>query len=166
MVFISYSQDNQPIVTRLCDLLRQAGATIWIDHERLTPGTADWEEAIRTGITRADALVFVASPQARQSRYVRDEIGIAREQHKSVFPIWIVGTEWYDSVPLGWGSMQYADARGNRFETGVHELIRSLGLKSGGDSGYPAAAIRPTTVCSTKSSHAFRGYAPQRCEEL
>jgi hypothetical protein len=46
-LFISYSRQDEPVVNRLREDLRQAGGVIWIDREQLPPGAPDWEEGIR-----------------------------------------------------------------------------------------------------------------------
>jgi hypothetical protein len=127
-IFISYSRQDEPVVNRLRVDLSQAGAVLWIDHDRLTPGTPNWEEAVRQGIARARAVVYVASPNARKSPYVHDEITIARNQQKTVYPFWAAGTDWHDCVPLGWGTTQYVDGRDSRYAEGLRELLAALGL--------------------------------------
>ena len=127
-LFISYSHDDADIVERLKHDLTAAGATIWIDHEQLQPGAPDWEEAIRAGIQRAGFVIFIASPTARASQYVRDEIGLARAKGRRVIPFWARGDEWHDCIPLGWGMTQHADGRDARYPTGLAELLRALGL--------------------------------------
>ena len=127
-LFISYSHDDVDIVERLKRDLTAAGATIWIDHEQLQPGAPDWEEAIRAGIQRAGFVIFIASPTARASQYVRDEIGLARAKGRRVIPFWARGDEWHDCIPLGWGMTQHADGRDARYPTGLAELLRALGL--------------------------------------
>ncbi|MGH2502322.1 MAG: toll/interleukin-1 receptor domain-containing protein, partial [Ktedonobacterales bacterium] len=52
-VFISYSNKDADLVDRLKSALAQAGVDVWLDHERLTPDTLDWQEAIRKGILQA-----------------------------------------------------------------------------------------------------------------
>ena len=127
-VFISYSHADQPIVERLKQDLRRQGVRIWIDHEMLTPGTQDWEEAIRNGIQGSNALIFVASPQARQSRYVKSELLVAEHKGSTVIPFLIAG-DWADAAPMGTMMVtQYIDARGTLYEQGVERLLRTLGV--------------------------------------
>ncbi len=40
-VFISYSSADSDIVNRLKQGLADAGVPVWLDHEQLTPGTAE-----------------------------------------------------------------------------------------------------------------------------
>jgi hypothetical protein len=57
-VFISYVREDDPKVTRLEKLLRDAGVEVWRDTTDLWPGM-DWRGEIRRAITD-DALVFLA----------------------------------------------------------------------------------------------------------
>lgn len=125
-LFMSYSRKDQGVAERLSAALKRAGAEIWIDHERLVAGTTDWENAVREGIKQADAVIYVASPDAAQSPYVRDELAIASKQNKQIFPFWATGDDWHDCAPIGFGSRQYVDGRGNKLDMGVRELIRAL----------------------------------------
>ena len=76
-VFISYSRQDGALVARLQTDLQARGIHIWIDHQGIKPGTPDWEEALRRAIRKASAVVLVASPESRQSRYVKDELRVA-----------------------------------------------------------------------------------------
>jgi hypothetical protein len=97
-----------------------------VDHERLTPGTPDWEEAVREAIRKAQAVVLVASPQSRQSRYVKDELRIAELYQRPIYPLWAEGEQWIEAIPLGMGGTQYSDARGASYQQGVQALVAAL----------------------------------------
>jgi TIR domain len=100
-VFLCYARaDSERVIALKTDLQGQ-GISIWIDREGLQPGTLDWEEALRTAIRAARAVLLIASPNARSSRYVRDELRIAELYQRPVYPLWIAGTHWMDAVPLG-----------------------------------------------------------------
>src|SRR5947209_4265562 len=90
-IFVSYARKDLSFVNRLQVDLDKRGITIWIDQEELQPGTADWEEAVRDAIQRALAVLLVASPNARRSPYVRDELRIASMYKRPLYPFWIVG---------------------------------------------------------------------------
>lgn len=128
-LFISYSHTDVSLVARLRADLIAAGARIWIDHEQLQPGAPDWEEAVRAGIQRAAFVLYIASPEARASQYVRDEINLARAKGRRVIPFWARGDEWHDCIPLGWGMTQHADGRGEHYPAGLTSLLGALGLR-------------------------------------
>ncbi len=154
-VFICYARDDSELVTRLKDYLLHQGIYIWIDREGLHPGTPDWEEALRTAIRSARAVLFIASPHARSSRYVKDELAIAQMYQRPVYPLWIAGTHWMDAAPLGWGQSQYIDARESRYETAIPELVELLNIASSTEAKIPEPSFEPRNPY--KGLRAFRG---------
>ena len=129
-IFLSYSRRDSELVTRLKTDLMSQDIHVWIDREGIQPGTSDWEEALRTAIRAARAVLYIASPNARSSRYVKDELEIAKMYRRPVYPIWIAGTQWMEAVPIGWGRTQYIDARESRYETAISELVEILNKTS------------------------------------
>jgi serine/threonine-protein kinase len=124
-VFISYSHEDAPTVDRLITDLEHASIRVWIDQHKLIPGTLDWDEAIRDAIQSAQAVILIASPSSRKSRFVRDEIRIAESFNCPFVPFWISGRTWIEAVPLGFGSVQGIDAR-DSYAAGVQKLIAAL----------------------------------------
>src|SRR6266571_4610511 len=125
-VFLSYSRADGEFVTRLRTDLQAQGIEVWIDKEGIQPGTPDWEQALRTAIRSAHAVLFIASPHARSSRYIKDELRLAEMYQRSVYPIWMAGTHWMDAVPIGWGGTQYIDARDACYQTALPDIVRAL----------------------------------------
>jgi formylglycine-generating enzyme required for sulfatase activity len=154
-IFVSYSHADDAAVQRLQRDLEQAGATIWIDHESLIPGMPDWEEAVREGISQANFVVYAASPDARKSPYVRDEINLARGKGRDVIPFWVAGDDWLDCAPLGWGVTQYSDGRDASYAAGLLKLLRRLGLAVTAElaSKAPPVAAAETVTSSTNISY-------------
>src|SRR2546421_6621849 len=142
-VFISYSHADGECVTRLKTDLQDQGINIWIDQEGLQPGTRDWEEALRMAIRGAYAVLLIASPKARSSLYVKDELRIAEMYNLAVYPVWVVGTQWIDAVPMGWGGMQYIDAREPRYQRALREIVTVLTKPLSQTSSMPTKAPEP-----------------------
>ncbi|MEL6307114.1 MAG: toll/interleukin-1 receptor domain-containing protein, partial [Chloroflexota bacterium] len=124
--FISYSRENIEIVERLRNDLQTAGVNLWIDKVGLQPGTPDWDEALREAIRACDAVLFIASPASRRSAYVRDEIALAKDGKKPIYPVWVDGDNWMDAVPMGLGSTQNVDLRGESYAQNLPRLIGAL----------------------------------------
>ncbi|MDX2139536.1 MAG: SUMF1/EgtB/PvdO family nonheme iron enzyme [Chloroflexota bacterium] len=125
-LFISYSRKDFPIVDRLRNDLRDHGIDVWIDKVGLTPGTFSWEQALRDAIRNADAVLLCASTDSRESPYVRDEVALAKQAQKLIYPAWVAGEEWLDCIPLGLGGTQFADLRGEHYPTGLMQLIAAV----------------------------------------
>ncbi len=125
-VFISYSRQDKVFVDKLIADLQKASVNVWIDKEGLKVGTPDWEQAIRDAIRGSYAVLVIASPDSRESRFVRDELLIAEMYNCSLLAIWASGEQWAECVRLGLIGTQYADARGKNYENALSEVIRSL----------------------------------------
>lgn len=140
-LFISYSRVNLEIVQKLREDLQNAGIDIWIDQVGLTPGTPDWDQALRDAIREASAVLLVASPDSRRSPYVRDEVAIAKDAKKPIYPLWVAGESWIDCIPMGLGSTQNVDLRGGAYSTNLPRLIGSLG----GETSIEGEPVLPVT---------------------
>jgi hypothetical protein len=125
-IFISYSHDDLEFVRHLIADLQAAGVNIYIDQTGLRPGTPDWDQALRDAIHDAEAVLLIASPSSRRSRFVRDELAIAKVGKKTIYPVWADGEEWSDCIPMGFGSTQYIDARGDVYADGIKQIIDVL----------------------------------------
>ena len=69
-VYVAYAQGDRGRVERLRGDLQRRGITIWVDQDDLPAGTPSWEQALREAIRGALAVLFIASPRTRSSRYV------------------------------------------------------------------------------------------------
>ncbi|MEP7288798.1 MAG: TIR domain-containing protein [Chloroflexota bacterium] len=125
-VFISYSRADQAFISRLIDDLQARGVRVWIDQSGLEPGTPDWEDALREAIRASRALLLIASPNSRKSRYVKDEIRIAEMYQRPVYPVWASGEQWMESIPMGWGGTQAIDAREARYADALTRIVQTL----------------------------------------
>jgi hypothetical protein len=125
-VFVSFANVDVDVVRRLAHRLQAEGVAVWTGDEKLTPGTLDWEQAVRGAIDASFAVVLVASPAAARSVYVRGELGIASARGLPIFCAWAHGESWADCAPLMLTSSQYVDCRGEAFETGTSRLADIL----------------------------------------
>lgn len=125
-VFLAHAHADEEYVHRLMHDLQAHGIAAWIDRRGIPVGTPDWEETIRAAILHAFAFVLIASPRARASLVVRDELEVALRHKRPVYPFWVDGEHWIESIPLGWGRTQHLDARQSRYELAQAELIALL----------------------------------------
>jgi hypothetical protein len=125
-VFVSFANVDVDVVRRLANRLEANGVAAWTGDEKLTPGTLDWEQAVRGAIDASFAVVLVASPDSARSVYVRGELGIATARGLPIFSVWAHGESWADCAPLMLTSSQYVDCRGDEFERGMSRLADIL----------------------------------------
>lgn len=125
-VFISYSHENADIAKALIRDLAQVNIEVWIDKNNLQPGSSNWRTAIEQAIASAQAVIFIASPAAKNSQIVNDELGRAMDNTLPVIPFWVDGVAWFDTAPLGFGQMQYIDARNDGYRLAFTQLVVQL----------------------------------------
>ena len=123
-VFISYSRRDNAVMRRIVTFLRKKGHNVWVDNEKLMPGTPIWEEEIEKAIKSASAIVVILSPDSKKSVWVRREISLAENHSKRIFPIMVAGDE-DASISLRLITSQYVDIRENE-ETGLVALSTAL----------------------------------------
>jgi len=163
-VFLSYARTDGSFVSRLQSDLQAGGIAVWIDHEDIQPGTPDWEDSLRKAIRQASAVVLVASPSARSSRYVKDELRIAEMYQRPVYPLWAMGNEWMDAVPIGWGGTQYIDAREERYQEAIHEMVMIL-EKLNAPADAAVARPEPSFLQSEPPRNPYKGLRAFRRED-
>jgi HEAT repeat protein len=123
-VFMSYSRKDEEIMRMIAKFLRAQGIKVWVDNEKLIPGTPIWEEAVEKGIKNASAIVVLLSPDSKKSEWVRREISLADQNQKRVFPV-LVGGDENSSITLRLINRQFVDIRINR-DGGLQSLCDAI----------------------------------------
>jgi len=107
-VFISYSRKNIELKREVVDALLNAGLRVWDDEAHtLDVGIPGWEKTIEHAIEDSNCVVVLLSPEAKQSDWVRLEIGYAIHKRKPIFPV-VVSGDPQDSIPITLVNTQYA----------------------------------------------------------
>ena len=109
---------------RIIVFLRNQGLSVWMDNDRLVPGTPIWEEEIEKAIKGAGAIVILMSPDSKSSEWVRREISYADQYHKRIFPVLVRGDE-DSSITLRLITRQHVDIRENE-KAGLGRLSTSI----------------------------------------
>lgn len=123
-VFISYSRRDTEVMQRIVSFLRGQGLKAWVDNEKLVPGTPIWEREIEKAIDAAYAVVVVLSPDAKESVWVLNELTLADEYKKRVFPVLVRG-DFRESIHFRLVTRQFVDLRTNE-EKGLESLSAAL----------------------------------------
>jgi hypothetical protein len=123
-VFMSYSRKDQEVMQRIAKFLRNQGIEVWVDNEKLIPGTTIWEEKIEKAIKGAAAIVVVMSPHSKKSEWVRREISFADQYRKRIFPLLVRG-DIDSSITLSLITRQFVDLRKNE-DLRLHDLRMAL----------------------------------------
>src|SRR5271165_4153478 len=88
-IFISYSRRDEherEFVDRLATDLNSQEFLVWVDREKIPPGT-DWKEEIDTAIKQAEVMLVIISPYSMASQEVRREYTLANKLGKVIYPL-------------------------------------------------------------------------------
>jgi transcriptional regulator with XRE-family HTH domain len=141
-VFVCYAHSDQSLAARLIADLQARDIACWVETKGLKAGSFDWEQALRDAIRACRAVLLLASRDARLSRFVKAELGVAELYRRPLVPVWVAGEEWVDCVPLSLITVQYIDARAARYAAGLAELVAALGRAEVLADGAGTAAER------------------------
>jgi len=123
-VFLSYSRKDEESMLLIAKYLRAQGIKVWVDNEKLIPGTPIWEDEIQRAIRNAVAIVVILSPDSKRSEWVKREMTMADQHQKRVFPVLVIGDE-KNSISLRLINRQFVDLREN-WEKGMKSLSNAL----------------------------------------
>ncbi|HMS85231.1 MAG TPA: toll/interleukin-1 receptor domain-containing protein [Nitrospira sp.] len=124
--FVSYATEDRRFAVTLSSDLRKSGIEVWVDFEGLVPGTPDWEAELRQAIDESFALLLIASPDSRQSPFVRSELLLAEAKGLPVYALWARGESWIDCIPMRLAHLQYQDFRGAAYSDSFARLSTEL----------------------------------------
>lgn len=159
-VFLSYSSKDQEFVDRLADDLKLNDFDVWYDRRQLDSYVgSSLLEKIQEGIKQASWLVVVLSPNATESKWVKEELnfGLARQLAEGsvfVLPILYKDTE----IPAFLHDKIYADFRID-YHKGLRRLIATL-RREYFDSNLikPVSTLTPDTGIDFKELIKAKGF--------
>jgi hypothetical protein len=123
-VFISYSRTDEAVMHRTATFLRKRGIKVWVDSEKLVPGTPVWEVEIEKAIRGASAVIVLLSPDSKDSEWVRREISLADQNKTRIFPVLVRGDEG-ETITIRLITRQYVDMR-QKEDVGLSTLCTEL----------------------------------------
>ena len=123
-VFIGYSRRDEDVMRKIVVFLRSNGIRVWVDNEKLVPGTPVWEAEIEKALRTCSAMVVLLSPDAKQSVWVRRELSFAESYGKRIYPILVRGDS-KSSLPLRLITSQFIDMR-SESERALETLATAL----------------------------------------
>jgi hypothetical protein len=124
-IFISYSRRDQEFVTRLASDINEQVGFVWFDRSTLQPGQK-WHHEIMDGIRECKAFIVVLSPDAVESRYVREEVAKALELGKTIFPVIYRSAQWTGVFESLVRDIQTLDLRSGSYTDNFQKLVDGL----------------------------------------
>lgn len=120
-VFISYSQQDAAIATRIQENLDAAGLQVWIDKKVIQPGDS-FLEKMSEGLANASYVILLCSPAAMASRWVTREWMSTLARNDSVLlPVKVAPVE----MPTLLADILYIDLTQD-FQEGLERIVRFI----------------------------------------
>ncbi|HYG61070.1 MAG TPA: toll/interleukin-1 receptor domain-containing protein [Thermoanaerobaculia bacterium] len=132
-VFLSHSSRDKKFVVRLYEALSLEGVETFLDDRDIRVGD-DIRLSIERGISEATHLAYIISSHSLKSRWVQEELSIAKframgEEKLRILPILIEDL----TLPPGISHLKYANFlewnHSERFFQAFNELLQALGIK-------------------------------------
>ena len=124
-IFISYSRRDQEFVSRLASDLDAQVAGVWFDQSTIQLGQK-WHDEIMEGIRDCRAFILVLSPDAMESRYVREEVNKALELGRTIFPVIYRPAKWTGEFDSLVKDVQTLDLRSGSYTDNFQKLVDGL----------------------------------------
>jgi hypothetical protein len=124
-IFISYSRRDTEFVARLASDLDAQVAGVWFDQSAIQLGE-NWHAEIMDGIRECKAFILVLSPDAAESKYVREELNNALELGKVIFPVIYRAARWTGEIEALVKEIQTLDLRSGSYTDNFQKLVDGL----------------------------------------
>lgn len=107
-VYIASVAAESSFVARLQHDLEQRGLIVWCSPEGQS---AEREEILKQTIRASQIVVFIASPNTKYAKPLKEELRIAQMYQRRIVPLWVAGNAWPESVPPQFVRQSFLDAR-------------------------------------------------------
>ncbi len=126
-IFISYSRKDSAVARKLMQEFKTINLDVWVDWEDIPPAVG-WLDQILQGIERADAFMFLVSPDSAISEVCKVEVEHARKNHKRIIPVLVRDVDPKIVVPtirdLNWIYLREQDD----FKTGLEKVTIAIAI--------------------------------------
>lgn len=140
-IFISYSRRDLEFVTRLASDLDSQVAGVWFDKSDIQIGQK-WHDEILDGIRECKAFILVLSPDAAESKYVREEVEKALELGKIIFPVIYRSGAWTGQFASIVHDIQTLDLRSGSYTANFQKLVDGLIVAGAGKASGERPFLR------------------------
>lgn len=124
-IFISYAREDKEFVDRIVRDMEAGGVLdAWLDREDIRPGE-DWVGSIGRAIKACSSFVLVITSYASKSRKVAQELYLADQYDKMIFPLLLQTCELSEEMKLLLSARQWIDFEGD-YAGGIRTLLAAL----------------------------------------
>jgi WD40 repeat protein len=126
-IFISYSRKDSAVARKLMQEFKSINLDVWVDWEDIPPAVG-WLDQILQGIERADAFMFLVSPDSAISEVCKVEVEHARKNSKRIIPVLVRDVAAKEVVPtirdLNWIYLREQDD----FKAGLEKVTVAISI--------------------------------------
>ena len=144
--FLCSAPRNLSLLNRLKEDLRVHGILGEKDPQASKQSSSVEGEDVREAISDASAVILIASASTRRSRWVKEALSIAQMYQRRVYVFWMQGDHLVEVMPTGWSHLPCIDARGERYETALQELVQALFKQTSFSASQASQALPPATT--------------------
>jgi Molecular chaperone, HSP90 family len=155
-VFVSYSSADALVARAVADACVAAGAVPFLDERALQPA-ADWYAALQANLAGADVVFVIVSAAALASRYVNQEIGMARQSGAAVVPLFLLPQ---DDLPPEIASLHGASIVGKQGSALASRIANLLAERERAAIDLPPPLRAKLDAHDARSATAFVGVMP------
>lgn len=126
-IFISYSREDESFARRLSVNLQKYQFKTWLDVESIQSGS-NWASAIQQGLSGADVMLLIISPDSIHSSNVENEWQyFLNVRRKPVIPVYYRPIEWH-TIHFQLAMLHYVDFRENQttFDDAIPKISESI----------------------------------------
>jgi hypothetical protein len=150
--FLSYSRKDEAAAQQIVAAMQAHGLKVWRDVDQIEPGTL-WQKEMEKGLLGASAILYLASKNSAESKWIAYELAAFRDRGSAVIPI-ILDDAGPSAIPSVLRDIQWLDARHGLehvVDRIAHVLSRSVAPES-----QPLPPSQPKT-----KGYVFLSYAEE-----
>ena len=107
-IYICYSRRDNEVATDICHFLDQQGLSYWIDRRGIESGDY-YAQSVVKAIQVSNLFLFIISENSGKSRFCINELDVALQFKKHIFPLRIDQASYSDELEFRIATLNWAD---------------------------------------------------------
>lgn len=162
-IFISYSRKDTSVADRICKALDRAGISYFIDRQGIAGGM-EFPEVLAQAIVNCEIFLFLASHNAYDSDYTRNEITFAFNRKRKMLPYIIDGSSLPLAIEFTFSRINWRTIEEHPIETVlVNDLLTLLGRSK--VAPVPQSSSAPQLSAEEMYRRGITAYEAKRYDE-
>lgn len=140
-VFVSHASQDYAVAKQFCKVIENYGYRCWIAPRNILGD--DWPGSITEGIKKSKVLLCLLSESVLNPKCkVADEVALAGDLQKKLMLVRIGDVKASGGLALQFARVQWIDAFGNQYESGIDRLLEELGIELSREAILPGLLQR------------------------